>query len=84
MLMTCSVIASEQVAPTEETMKKTMQFLDYVASRPDSILAYSASSMVLHVHRDASYLSKLKAKIRAGVHVLCGTMKRTQQTMGRC
>ena len=49
-------------------MKKTMQFLDYVASHPDAILTYSESNMVLNVHSDASYLSKPKAKSRAGGH----------------
>ena len=84
MLMACSAIASQQAAPTEETMKKTLQFLDYVASHPDAILTYSSSNMVLNVHSDASYLSKRKAKSRAGGHFSCRTMKKTQQTMGRC
>jgi hypothetical protein len=49
-------------------MKKTLQFLDYVASHPDAILTYSASNMVLNVHSDASYLCEPKAKSRAGGH----------------
>ena len=68
MLMTRNAIASKQAAPMEETMKKTMQFLDYAASRPDAILTCNASSMVLNEHSDASYLSKPKAKSRAGGH----------------
>ena len=36
MLVALSAIASEQSSPTETTMKKTKQFLDYLASHPDA------------------------------------------------
>jgi len=68
MLVALSAIASDQAAPTENTMRKTLQFLDYVATHPDAILTYSKSSMVLNVHSDASYLCEPKAKSRAGGH----------------
>ena len=67
--MVCSAIASKQAAPTEETIKKTLQFLDYVVSHSDAILTYSASNMVLNIHSNASGVSKLNAKSRAGGHV---------------
>ena len=50
MLLALSVIASDQAAPTENTMKKTLKFLDYVTTHPDTILAYSSSNMILSVH----------------------------------
>ena len=68
MLVALSAIASEQASPTEETMKKTLQFLDYVSSHPDAILTYRASNMVLNVHSNASYLVEPKARSRAGGH----------------
>ena len=68
MLVALSAIASDQAAPTENTMRKTLQFFDYVATHPDAILTYSKSSMVLNVHSDASYLCEPKAKSRAGGH----------------
>ena len=64
MLFALSAITSDQAAPTETTTRKTLQFLNYVATHPDTILAYSTSSMVLNVHSDASYLCKSKAKNR--------------------
>ena len=37
MLTALSALASEQSDPTEETMKKCKQFLDYVASQEDAV-----------------------------------------------
>ena len=68
MLVALSAIALDQASPTEETMKKNKQFLDYVATHPDAILTFSASSMVLAVHSDASYLTEPRARSRAGGH----------------
>ena len=68
MLVALSAIASEQATPTEKTLQKIKQFLDYAASQEDAILTYHASNMVLAVHSDASYLSEKKARSRAGGH----------------
>ena len=38
MLMPLSTIAATQAAPTELTLKRTKQFLDYIASNPDPVL----------------------------------------------
>jgi hypothetical protein len=69
MLTPLSALASEQSAPTEATMEKCLQFLDYAASQEDAILTYKASDMVLAIHSDASYLSEPKARSRAGGHM---------------
>ena len=61
MLTALSAIASAQAEPTEETMTRCKQFLDYAATHQDAILTYKASDMVLVVHSDASYLSEPKA-----------------------
>jgi len=58
MLTALSAIASTKAEPTEETMTRCKQFLDYAATHQDAILTYKASDMVLVVHSDTSYLSK--------------------------
>ena len=66
MLTALSALASEQSNPTEATMKKCKQFLDYAASQEDAVITYKASDMKLAIHSDASYLSEPKARSRAG------------------
>ena len=68
MLVALSAIASDQAAPTERTLEKTLYFLDYVATHPDAIITFKKSSMILAIHSDASYLSEPKARSRAGGH----------------
>jgi hypothetical protein len=68
MLTALSALASEQADPTEATMTKCKQFLDYAASQEDAVVTYKASDMKLAVHSDASYLSEPKARSRAGGH----------------
>ncbi len=69
MLTVLSAIASKQAAPTEKTMQKCLQFLDYTASQEDAIVTYRASNMRLAIHSDALYLSEPKAQSRAGGHM---------------
>ena len=68
MLTALSSLASEQSAPTQRTMEKCKQFLDYAATQEDAVLTYRKSDMVLAIHSDASYLSEPKARSRAGGH----------------
>ena len=68
MLVALGTIATEQARPTQSTLDKVEQFLDYAASNPSAILTFHASDMVLAVHSDASYLSESNARSRAGGH----------------
>ena len=68
LLCLISAIASQPATPTEDTMRKTQQLLDYIATQEEAVLTLKASDMKLAAHRDASYLSKPKACIRAGGH----------------
>ena len=68
MLAALGSIATQQSCPTENTMKKVKQLLDYSATNPDAIVTYNASNMVLAAHSDASYLSETQARSRAGGH----------------
>jgi hypothetical protein len=61
MLTPLSALASKQAIPTEATMEKCLQFLDYGVSHEDPILTYKASNMVLAIHSVASYSSEPKA-----------------------
>jgi hypothetical protein len=53
MLVALGSIATQQANPTENTMKKVQQFLDYASTHPDAIVMYHASNMVLVGHSDA-------------------------------
>ena len=68
MLAALGSIATQQANPTELTLQKAKQLLDYAATHPDAIITYRASDMVLAGHSDASYLSESKARSRAGGH----------------
>ena len=68
MLVALSAIAADQAAPTQNTLEKVDQLLDYAPSQEDAIITYHASDMVLAIHSDASYLSEPKARSRAGGH----------------
>ncbi len=68
MLATRGSIATQQANPTNNTMKKVQQFLDYASTHPDAIVTYQASDMVLVGHSNASNLSESKARSWAGGH----------------
>ena len=68
-------IASQQAAPTENTMKRVNHFLDYMWTHPDAIIWYRASDMILNVHSDASYLSAPKACSCAGGYFFLGSIQ---------
>ncbi len=65
-LTTLSTIASQQAAPTEQTMERTKQLLDYLASQEDAVITYQASPMHLAAHRDVEYLNEPEARSRGG------------------
>jgi hypothetical protein len=68
MLTMHSAIASTQAAPTKDTMTRCKQFLDYATTHQGAIITYRRSDMVLVMHSDASYLSKLKVRSHTGGH----------------
>ncbi len=70
-----SALASKQAAPTEKSMQKCLQFLDYVALQEDAIVAYWASDMKLVIHSDPSYLLEPTACSRADGHMFMAGME---------
>jgi hypothetical protein len=71
-LMPLNDIATEQKKATEKTQATTNQFLDYLATHPDTTICYHASDMILHIHNNATYLSVSNAPSRLGGLFFCG------------
>jgi hypothetical protein len=69
MLTPLSALASKQASPTELTMEKCLQFLNYAATQDNAILTYKASDIILAIHSNNSYLSEPKAQSQAGGHM---------------
>ena len=82
MLVALGSLATEQANPTEETMHKCKQFLDYAASQEDAVITYRKSDMVLAIHSDASYLSEPRARSRAGGHFFLSEDERDPRDNG--
>ena len=64
-----SKIASQQYAPTENTLKQAEFVLDYMSWHSQTFIQLYASDMILQIHSDASYLTVPKARSRVGEHV---------------
>jgi hypothetical protein len=62
LIMPIKVLASEQSNATEVTEDKVIKLLNYCNTHPESKIRYHASEMILHIHSDDSYLSKMKPK----------------------
>ena len=68
-------IANSQAKPTQHTLQKTHQLLDFLATYPNAVIRYHASDMILHVDSDAAYLILQGAKSRiAGFFYLSDKM----------
>jgi hypothetical protein len=80
-LMPLNDIATEQTKVTEKTQTATNQLLDYLATHPDSVIRCHASDMILHIHRDPSYLSVSDARSRLGGLFFLGNKSPDQDTL---
>lgn len=56
-----NAIATQQATPTQKTMERVKQFLDYCASQEEAIFTYNACGMMLAIHSNAGYLNESKA-----------------------
>ena len=63
-----SAIAAKQSKLTINTVQRSQQLMDYLATQDPAVLTYRKSDMVLAVHSDASYLNEEEARSRAGGH----------------
>jgi hypothetical protein len=66
LIMPINDLASEQSKATNVTGDKVIKLLNYCNIHPETKIRYHASDMILHIHSDASYLSGMEAKRRAG------------------
>jgi hypothetical protein len=80
-LMPLTDIATEQTKATEKTQAATNLMFDYLASHPDATIRYHASGMILHIHRDASYLSVSNARSRLSGLFFLGNKSPEQDTL---
>jgi hypothetical protein len=67
-LTALSSLATEQAKPTQKTMEKVKQLLDYYASQEEAIITYNKSKMILVVHSDAGYCNEKKLRSQARGH----------------
>ena len=57
---------------TKMTIEAAEQLLDYMSTHPDTTIIYCASDIILNLHSDASYLSKLWPRSGASGHFFLG------------
>ena len=57
----------------EDTRRKLLHLLDYVATHPNAVIIYHKSDMVLHVDSDAAYLVLPEACSRLAGHYFLST-----------
>ena len=70
MIPSLGSIAAQQANPTEQSIQKVEQLLDYAGTHPDTVITYQVSVMLLAGHKDNSYLSETKSRSREGGHFL--------------
>ena len=68
LLTPISALSAQQAKPTQATMKRVKQFLDYVVTQEPAVTTYRASDMVLAIHSNAGYLNEEGARSHAGGH----------------
>ena len=67
-LVELSAIDAQQAAATEDTASAVEQLLDNVATYPNDGILFRKSDMILAAYADAGFLTKSRARSRAGAH----------------
>jgi hypothetical protein len=81
LIMPINVLASKQSKATAVTADKCIKLINYFNTHPETKIRYHASSMILHRHSDASYLSEKEAKSRAGGFFYMGSSTNTDKNL---
>ena len=68
MLVAVNELASQQVAPTQDTIKTCDMLMDYAHTHPDAKIRYHTSDMQLYIDSDDAYLVLPKARSRGAGH----------------
>ncbi len=83
-MMALSIVASEQAHGTKNTMQKTKQILNYLATHLDTTLQFHALDIrILNIHSNASHLSKANTHSRACGHFFMGWKPNPTQPIKR-
>ena len=61
MIVAVNELVSQQLAPTQETVKKCNMRMYYAHTYPNATIRYHASDMCLHIDSDAAYLVQNQA-----------------------
>jgi hypothetical protein len=83
LIMPINVLASEQSRATVFTAEKVIKLLNYCNTHLETKIRHHASDMILHIYRDASYLSEKEATNRAGGFFYMGSRTKTEKTYKR-
>ena len=78
-LLALNDIATQQAKPTNSTMKRVHQLLDYMATHPKAIIRFRASDMILNIHSGASYCSAGRGRSQAGGYFFLGSIPVNRQ-----
>ena len=70
LLVALRKIGQQQAAVTQATNDAIMQLLEYKATYPSDGINFRASDMVLAAHSNTEYLNVIKARSRAGAHIM--------------
>jgi hypothetical protein len=62
LLTPISALTAQQTKPTQGTMKRVQNFLDYAATQEPAVTTYRVSDMVLVIHSNAGYLREEGAR----------------------
>jgi hypothetical protein len=81
LIMPINVLAYEQSNATDVTADKVIKLLNYCNTHPETKIRYHASDMILHIHRNAYYLSENEAKSRAGGFFYMGSNTTTDKKL---
>jgi hypothetical protein len=76
-----SSLPTKQAKPTQKTVKKVKQLLDYCTTQEEAIIIYSARKMIFCIHSNAGYCNEKKARSQAGRHFPCQTVIDSPPTM---
>ena len=73
-LLSLNDIATQQAKPTESTMKRVHQLLDYMATHPKAIILFRSSDMILNIHSDTLYCSAGRGRSQAIGYFFLGSI----------
>ena len=84
LLVALGDLASMQTKDTKHTLVKLIWLINYCATHPDAEITYVTSDMCLHAHIDASFLSVINVRSRAGRHFFLSSKYLPEKSPALC